>query len=368
MERIGLEWIGPQWTDQHRIGKAGMGKLTCVRTKYQPERTYEEFLEERHLGWGSSDIGSLIGESEYGCKRRLFLERLGLMPESKNDSLRFHLERGKFFEAPVADLYAQRTGRQINLVGGAYIQEFPFLRANSDRLISGFAHEGKERNAGCLEIKVPGMGIFKKIQKEGLPKAWILQLQWQMLCYGTSWGSFAVYWADGHALEWFDVERDEELILGLIIEAKTAWALLEKVRGDIERGNVWKYAAGFPEKLDPYARACARCPMYQECHAIEFKQGVVIENAGLAPAAQALLEVRAAKKALEKQEEELKAQIESEFSQMPCDYIQAGSYKVTVSERSREVISPKVKECLTESDRLLYVRNTQFNVITIKEA
>src|SRR5690606_12472611 len=132
-------------------------------------------------------------------------DKVGLLPPRDFSQ---HLERGKFFEGPVAELYSQKTGRQVKQIGTGFIKEYPFIRANADRLIWREKNQG---DLGVLEIKVPAAWSFRKIKKEGLPESYILQLQWQMLCYGVKWGSFCVYWPDGHELLWFDVERDNEL-------------------------------------------------------------------------------------------------------------------------------------------------------------
>lgn len=353
------------------MGEEEMTKLTCVRTKHNPEQTYEEFKEERLKGWGSSDIGSLLNEGEWACQRRLFLERLGLMPPEAEDRLAFHRERGKFFEAPVASLYASRTGREVRQIGVGYIKEMPFIRANADRLVQGhgLGLDDRPRGWGCLEIKCPAQWSFKKIQKEGLPKEYILQLQWQMLCYGVSWGSFAVYWPDGHELLWFDVERDEELIQGLIVAAEKAWAALDDLRNDVDRGNAWQHSMLVPDRIDIHSKACQKCPQFETCHGIPFKDdAAVIVNNELESDAARYLELKSQAKAIEKETDALKDKLRSEFAScFPCDYISTGRHKIKVSERTRESLSSKVKEVLTPEQLAYYTSTTKYEQIDVKE-
>lgn len=338
-----------------------MSKLTVVRTKHNPNQTYEEFKEARLAGFGGSDIGDLLNEGDYSCKRKLFLERLGIMPEGKEDRLAFHMERGKFFEAPVAGLYAQRTGRTTIQIGSGYIRELPFIRANADRMVAR-----EDGLWGVLEIKVPGEFMFRKIKKEGLPKSYILQLQWQMLCYGTAWGSFAIYWADGHQLEWFDVERDEELIRGLIEEAKFAWNDLSAKKKILADGGIM---GEMPKILDAHSKACEKCQNFDNCHGLTFdREGLIIDRVDLADEAASFLDIKQQIKDLESMEKELKAKFRSAFKEYPCSYIKAGPFNIKVSERSREGVSSKVKEILTPEQKVFYVSNTTYEVVDVKEA
>lgn len=351
--------------------------LTCVRTKHNPAQTYEEFKEARLQGFGASDMGSLLNEGDYSCRRRLFLERLGLMPE--DDRLQHHVERGKFLEGPVAGLFKQQIYPmpevEIRLCGTAYIKEYPFMRANADRLIV-FPPDQPDR-FGVLEIKCPGEHMFRKIKKEGLPLAYILQLQWQMFCYGTSWGTFAIYWADGHELLTFDVQRDDELIENIVAASKREWHALTGFRAfvdlypqaeasELDISTLFSQER-FPRALDAHSKACERCPMYDKCHAIAREDGKVVYREELAEHAHAFLLTKAQIKVLEKQEKELKELFRQSFKASECDTIQAGTYKIRLSERSRETISSAVKEILDEKSRVTYIKHSSYEVIDVKE-
>lgn len=354
-----------------------MSKLTVVRTRHNPNQSYEEFKEARLAGFGGSDIGDLINEGDYSCKRRLFLERLGLMPEEDNSRLEFHRERGKFFEGPVAELYAKKANREVKLCGSGYIKEFPFMRANADRLV--FAKPdfdtapGILGSWGVLEIKCPGEWMFKKIRKEGLPKQYILQLQWQMLCYGTDWGSFAIFHADSFELQWFDVERDESLIQGLIQAAKEEWKALEMWKGVVRDGLGRQGLIGhnaFPRPLDAHAKPCQNCEMASECHGVDWAANTAagfVDRPDLAEAAEQFMDNKERIKALEAWNEGVKAAFREQFLAVPCSYIQAGKYKIKVSERARESLSPKVKEVLTPEQLVSYVKHSTFEVVDVKK-
>lgn len=342
-------------------------KLTCIRTSKKEGQTYEDFLESRKLGFGGSDIGDLLDSEPYGCKRRLFLARLGLMPAGSSN-LSFHLDRGKFFEGPVAALYGAKTGRTVIECGTGYLRQFPFVRANADRLVTVTEPNGAAGPVGVLEIKVPAAWSFKKIKKEGLPESYILQIQWQMLCYGTEWGSFCVYWPDGHELLWFDIERDHELCRMLLEKAKVEWALLGDVRNDLERGNVWHGAVGFPEKKDSHYTGCQNCSAYEMCHGFVIPDGVILSAPELEPTAARYVELTKLIKDNEKEKDQLKADLKDAFVRFPAERLDTGRFQVSMREQSKETVSSEVKKELTPEQTVRYVKQTKYEVLTVKEA
>lgn len=347
-----------------------MSKLTCMRTAKKENDSYEDFLKSRLLGFGGSDIGDLLDSEPYGCKRRLFLERLGLMPATNDDKRAHHLERGKFFEAPVAELYQKRTGREVKETGTGYLKQYPFVRANADRLVYGPAKIGEKGRSSCgvLEIKVPAAWSFKKIKKEGLPEAYILQLQWQMLCYGTTWGSFCVYWPDGHEMLWFDIERDDALIQMLFDRAKGEWELLEFYKIPCTDSRGWTADAQFPPTKPSHYTGCQNCPAYEKCHGMALPDGVILAVPELEPVAARYSELVGILKGNEKEKDELKSQLKDAFVKFPCERIDAGRFQIAVREQSKETVSSDVKKELTPAQAVRYVKQTQFEVLTVKEA
>jgi len=355
-----------------------MSKLTCVRSAKREGETYEEFKQARKAGFGGSDIGDLLDSEPYGCKRRLFLDRLGLLPD-RGPAMAHHLERGRFLEGPVAGLYAARTGRELREVGTGYLKEFPFVRANADRLVrsdqvSLTQHHG---SWGVLEIKCPSAWSFKKIKKEGLPESYVLQLQWQMLCYGTSWGSFAVYWADGHELLWFDVERDDALIQMLFERAQAEWEALEWEKNALKGGfasheSFFAYPrpAGqhFPGTKDSHSTACANCPGFQLCHERKYTEaGVVIVNDELQPAAERYSALTTQIKALEAEKEAIKDDFREQFALFPAEQITAGQYAITLREQERESLDTvAMKKELAKDLLVKYTKRTKYEVLTVK--
>lgn len=337
-----------------------MQKLTVVRSAYNPNQTYEEFKEARLLGFGGSDIGSLLNEGDYSCKRRLFMERLGLVL-ADDEGLRYHVERGKFFEGPVAELVAKKTGFDIRPCGTGYIKEFPFMRANADRLF--WDDRNVTKGPGVLEIKCPGVHMFRKYKKEGLPNAYLLQLQWQMLCYGTTHGMFAIFCAETFELELFPIERDEEMIQGLIRRAKEGWEELQYLLGV----GLALSDSQLPEKLDSHSKACERCPAYAQCHGVKDEAGETVEIPDLAGLAMEMHTWKIKAKTAEDEANACKANIIRRLQEVGTMKAKAGNYIVKLSERSRETISSKVKEVLTPEQLVSYTKHSTYEVLDVKE-
>lgn len=347
-------------------------KLTCVRMAHRPGETYEQFVEARKQGFGGSDVGDLLDAGPYGCKRRLFLDRLGLLPD-RSEKFKHHLERGRFFESPVAKLYADKTGREVIQTGTGYIKEYPFIRANADRLVINLGRGGimGELDKGVLEIKCPAAWAFKKIKQEGLPESYILQIQWQMLCYGTSWGSFVVYWPDGHELLWFDIERDEDMCSMLLDRGMREWRWLEvfqELRPEKKTHENLFIDSAFPGKHEPAHTACARCPAFEACHAISIPEGVILQNDDLTPAAETYVRLTAQIKELEEAKDDLKQSLKDEFAKFPAEQIRAGGYAITVREQIRNSLDTDrlKKELLTPAQVVLYTKQSKYETLTVK--
>jgi predicted phage-related endonuclease len=213
---------------------------------------------------------------------------------------------------------------------------------------------------------VPGAWGFKKIKKEGLPESYLLQLQWQMLCYGVTWGSFAVYWPDGHELLQFDVERDDELCEMLFQRAEEEWSNITMARLRVQEGE--SPGISFPDKKDPHHTACQTCSGFELCHESKLEKSPDTVNLPELEGSLALyVNLTAQIKHLEKNKAEVKDLIRDELAGKNVGKAVGGRFEVNLREQSRESISPKVKEILDDKQTALYVKQTTFEVMTVKE-
>jgi putative phage-type endonuclease len=213
--------------------------------------TREQWLAERRLGIGGSDVHHLFSEPPDGCRRQLAYDKLNIEPDYPQEVLPV-MRRGNRLEDPAAEEYAEQTGRRVEKRGAITSVEHPFLRVNIDRVILDVADKPGD---GVLEIKTMNHWALRKVRKEGLRAAHILQVQHGMAVTGFSWGAFAVLHPDSWEMLAFDVERDETLIAAIVREGRSFWA-------QVQEGEL-------PEPLPEIDQRCKSCPWRRTCRSEE---------------------------------------------------------------------------------------------------
>lgn len=165
------------------------------------------------------DGGPRIQASElptilWGDQLSLYLDKIGQGEDF--DSLL--LQRGRRWEAVVADEYAQQTGRPVRDLGAFVIQQHPTLEwmgATLDRVTLMATAELMPDTTdltgywpGPLQIKV-ALGRAREWEA-GPPLAVLTQVQAEIACFGSTWGAIAALTNYFAPLQVFDVERDDE--------------------------------------------------------------------------------------------------------------------------------------------------------------
>ena len=171
----------------------------------------KEWLEERRKGIGGSDSPAIINVSPFRTATDVYYDKLGIAPPQPETPA---MARGTALEPIAADLFEKETGYELSIdKANLKHPSYDFITVNTDRKLTD--ESGSE---GVLEIKCPGLHVFSKCKREGLPDYYIVQLQHGMGVTGRSWGAFAVFSAERWELLHFRVERDDDLI-GFIFEA-----------------------------------------------------------------------------------------------------------------------------------------------------
>jgi len=194
---------------------------TLVSTK---DMSHEEWLRQRRRGIGCSDVPIILGVSKFKTITELWEEKTGRSTLEQQDSP--DMQRGRTLEPIIADIYAEKTGRIVRRVN-AILQhpKYPFLLANLDRKTSVPGNPDKS-GAAPVEIKCPRLSVFGKIQREGVPQYYYVQLQAEMLVMGASWGSLAVFNAERWELLHFDVPADPELQEQIVSRCQQFWNMV----------------------------------------------------------------------------------------------------------------------------------------------
>lgn len=199
---------------------------------------------ERATGIGGSDAHHLDSIEPWGCARRLVYEKRGAPPDFPLKGLQ--LERGRRLEAIAAELYSEQTGRALRRLSVRRRRDAPYLLVHADREILNDA-----RGPGILEVKAVDRFVFQKYQRDGLPPAYLLQLQWALLVTGRTWGAFAVFWPDGFELLSFDMDRNDDVVARLLEGAHRLWR-------QVENGPL-------PSQLPEGDKRCTTCPWRLTC-------------------------------------------------------------------------------------------------------
>lgn len=184
--------------------------------KYETE---EAWLEGRRKSIGASEAPAVLGISRWKTPLALYCEKVGLVPPpdlSDNEAV----EWGLRLEPLIAEKYTDETGRELQNPGQWTIHEaddHSFLTASLDRII--LPSNGKPQ--GVLEIKTTSE-YLKGDWAEGVPLAYQVQNQQQMLCAELTWGSFAAL-IGGQSFRWGDTERDDRFLRELVEAIKRFW-------------------------------------------------------------------------------------------------------------------------------------------------
>lgn len=169
-----------------------------------PER--EAWLEHRRSSIGASDAPAALGISPWKSKFALWSEKCGLT-EGDDLSESEPAEFGIRLERPIAEAFADRTGRVVNLW-----PQHNFVR-DIEREWMGCTPDAVqecERGEGGLQIKTAS--AFKASEwADGPPLIYQVQCQQEMHVMKWDWETLVVL-IGGQKLRWFDIDRNDRFI------------------------------------------------------------------------------------------------------------------------------------------------------------
>lgn len=185
-----------------------------------PESLSEAWFELRARGIGSSEGAKAVGLSEWGTPLDVFAEKRGLKEGFAGNK---HTKRGRRYEPLIAEDWQEITGRTLRKYPAPmYIHpDHPWMFATPD---------GEIDDSEGLEIKCPTFRQRHKFGEQGtdwLPDDYVIQSQWQMAVMGWERVNFAVLIDLGEDPLQFTVDRNDELIAGLIEAGRELWERIE---------------------------------------------------------------------------------------------------------------------------------------------
>ena len=203
-------------------------------------KSRDEWLEEKRTCLGAGDVAAILGQNPSYGGLHVYATKVHGYQQSDSKQLIM----GRIFEKPAGQIYSIETGRDV--LGEAeaeteitYHPEIPWLGATLDDLTMGneeYPNPLKDDTTGPLELKntagfVNDGGKWKKIRpdewSERPPIHYQIQLQIQMACMDSQWGSLAALFP-GMQIAWTDIQRNERFLNAAYVKLEEFWERIQK--------------------------------------------------------------------------------------------------------------------------------------------
>ena len=201
--------------------KRSSGAKRLVNTK---NMEYQDWLEVRKQGIGSSDAATACGLNPYMSMLELWLIKTGRQAQSIEDESSgvAPLYWGKQLEPLVAEYYSMHTNNKVRRVNAVLQHPDPdkhFMLANLDYSVVG------SEEVQILECKTAGEH-GAKLWRDGVPLYVLCQVQHQLAVTGKQAAHVCVLlW--GHETKIFKVTRSESVIEHIINAERYFWECVE---------------------------------------------------------------------------------------------------------------------------------------------
>lgn len=188
------------------------------------DMAYQDWLEVRKQGIGSSDAATACGLNPYMSMLELWLIKTGRQTQSIEDESEGHapLYWGKQLEPLVAEYYSMHTNNKVRRVNAVLQHPDPdkdFMLANLDYSVVGSGE------VQILECKTAGEhGV--KLWRDGVPLYVLCQVQHQLAVTGKQAAHVCVLLC-GHETKIFKVTRSESVIEHIVKAERYFWECVE---------------------------------------------------------------------------------------------------------------------------------------------
>ncbi|MGO1061463.1 YqaJ viral recombinase family nuclease [Acinetobacter lwoffii] len=189
------------------------------------DMAYQDWLEVRKQGIGSSDAATACGLNPYMSMLELWLIKTGRQAQSiEDESIGVApLYWGKQLEPLVAEYYSMHTNNKVRRVNAVLQHPDPdkhFMLANLDYSVVG------SDEVQILECKTAGEH-GAKLWRDGVPLYVLCQVQHQLAVTGKQAAHVCVLLC-GHETKIFKVTRSESVIQHIINAERYFWECVEK--------------------------------------------------------------------------------------------------------------------------------------------
>lgn len=198
----------------------------------------DDWLRYRKSGIGASEVGKVMGLSDWGSALDLFYEKIGEgLPYTIENMAMF---MGKEKESFIANLWQYWEGSEDSLIRNkragrivrrmqkvnAYVRnpKYPWLFVSLDRKIN---RQG-DKPEGALEIKTIGGWEADKFIS-GIPPQYLLQHQDQMGVCELEWGEIALH-RDGRQFDVLEFEANKQIFENIVDSTHNFWERVLRAR------------------------------------------------------------------------------------------------------------------------------------------
>jgi putative phage-type endonuclease len=198
---------------------------TAKRLVNTKDMAYQDWLEVRKQGIGSSDAATACGLNPYMSMLELWLIKTGRQTQSIEDESSgvAPLYWGKQLEPLVAEYYSMHTNNKVRRVNAVLQHPDPdkhFMLANLDYAVVG------SDEVQILECKTAGEH-GAKLWCDGVPLYVLCQVQHQLAVTGKQAAHVCVLLC-GHETKIFKVTRSESVIEHITNAERYFWSCVEK--------------------------------------------------------------------------------------------------------------------------------------------
>lgn len=199
--------------------------VTAKRLANTKNMQYQEWLEVRKQGIGSSDAATACGLNPYMSMLELWMVKTGRVQQNLEDESKgvAPLYWGKQLEPLVAEYYSMHTNHKVRRVNAVLQHPDPdkyFMLANLDYAVIG------SDEVQILECKTAGE-YGAKLWRDGVPLYVLCQVQHQLAVTGKQAAHVCVLLC-GHETKIYKVTRSESVIEHLINAERYFWDCVEK--------------------------------------------------------------------------------------------------------------------------------------------
>jgi putative phage-type endonuclease len=211
--------------------------------------THQQWLEQRKLGIGSSEVGTILGVNPWETPYQLWRRKTSRDPQiEENDAMRW----GHYLENAIAQAFQDETGKQvIKASAGDWLavdKQRDFLRVSPDRTY-WIDQSRRADNKGILECKSTSL----KIDEQTVPQHWFCQLMYQLGVMGLPEGHLAWFITTNRSFGYMHVQFNRDFYDFMVGELDRFWNvnLLEDVEPDIVTIDdaLLKFPASDPGKV-----------------------------------------------------------------------------------------------------------------------